>query len=423
VKRDGLTVVHDSHLPSGEVLGFRAEQLRRERTGIHARISLLLDGGILAWDTFNLERSADRIKLANVAWKRIERMEGVKDVLIQASYQDYLHTFCRQAWPTWAGHFRPQLVGDDGDVELETPILSPYIWHESGTIFFAPPGAGKSYTMLAMAQAIDKGVNHLWQVEQTPVCYVNLERGAKRFGNRLKVVNLAIGLPMSERLRITNARGWSLSDVADGIRESVDQDGIRCVFIDSLSRAGYGKLVEDATANSAMDMLNGLGVSWVLVAHSPRQDASHVFGSQMFDAAADVIVQVLSQRKRDGTLGVGLKVTKGNDIAPQEIAIYSLGFDKYGLDSIRPAKKGEFVEIEAEKKGGMVNEVIEWLLHNGPAAAPEVAKGTGYNEKNVSHALSNDPTFLRHGKDGRKVLYVVKETTGRATSEPHEAFR
>ena len=35
---------------------------------------------------------------------------------------------------------------------------------------------------------------------------------------------------------------------------------------------------------------NSLCESWVAIAHTPRADASHVFGSVMFEAAADVVV-------------------------------------------------------------------------------------------------------------------------------------
>jgi hypothetical protein len=39
-----------------------------------------------------------------------------------------------------------------------------------------------------------------------------------------------------------------------------------------------------------------------------------MYGSVHFEAGADVIVQLLSEQLEDGTLGIGLQVTKNNDV-------------------------------------------------------------------------------------------------------------
>ena len=85
-------------------------------------------------------------------------------------------------------------------------------------------------------------------------------------------------------------------------------------MVDSLSRMGYGNLIDNDPANKAMDALNGLSpAAWAVLAHTPRGDETHTFGSQMFDAAADVTVQLMTDDKtKDDSLGIGLRVDKAN---------------------------------------------------------------------------------------------------------------
>lgn len=57
VDERGVRATRD--LESGEVFTFSAEAIRKERTGVHARLSILQDGHLLAYDTFNLERDQE----------------------------------------------------------------------------------------------------------------------------------------------------------------------------------------------------------------------------------------------------------------------------------------------------------------------------------------------------------------------------
>ena len=53
VDAGGVRATRD--LEGGEVFTFDAQAIRKERTGVHARLSILQDGHLLAYDTFNLE--------------------------------------------------------------------------------------------------------------------------------------------------------------------------------------------------------------------------------------------------------------------------------------------------------------------------------------------------------------------------------
>lgn len=60
----------------GQTLSFRAESLRQERTGLHARVSIAYNNQILAWTLCNIERSDERIRLSNQAYEHLKKYLG-----------------------------------------------------------------------------------------------------------------------------------------------------------------------------------------------------------------------------------------------------------------------------------------------------------------------------------------------------------
>ena len=182
------------------------------------------------------------------------------------------------------------------------------------------------------------------------------------------------------------------------------------LFVDSLSRAGQGSLIDDERMNATMDRLNLVAETWVLIAHAPRGDQTHAFGSVMQDAAADLMLQILAQRKEDGTLGVGIQGTKSNDTALPPLTIYAMGFDKYGMSSFRLATAAEFPEIESGRKMGISDQLFQHVLNAGAMDAGAAAAAIGFPRNKISSIFTHDKRFSRTGKDGRKVLYGVEDS-------------
>lgn len=385
-------------MESGFTLAFTATEIRRERTGTHAVVSIFQDLHSVGYDTFNTGRDKDRGHLANAAHSRMG------DGLIDKKRLAYmLDDFCLQIWPKWSQRFRPEELAPDPDhIEPVRFMLEPYIIEAGGTIMFAAPGSGKSYLALLMAQSINAGIGEVWPVSHRRALYVNLERSRQSMERRLALVNQLLGLPLETPLRMLNARGRTLSSVAETIGDEFD-----VLFLDSLSRSGAGSLSADDRMNETMDKLNVLADTWFLVAHAPRQDATHVFGSIMQDAAADLMVRVTSQEKEDGTLGVGLQAIKGNDVRKRPMSVYAMTFDDYGLNDFREALEGEFPDVESEKKMGIGDQLYYHLVNVGDMDAGAAAKELGLQRNKVSSIFANDERFTRTGTDGRKVLYGV----------------
>lgn len=143
-----------------------------------------------------------------------------------------------------------------------------------------------------------------------------------------------------------------------------------------------------------------------------REGAMAISGnSQMQDAAADVMVQLLSEERTDQwgkmILGVGVKGMKANDVRKPPLTIMAYEFDDIGLTGIRKGRPGEFLTIENTSASMDVRgQVDSYLKAEGEASATTIARDTGLNRSVVSNLLRNGPYEPR--RDGRAVLYSVK---------------
>ena len=394
-------------LLSGNTIKLEAEDIRRERTGIHAKVSLYCDSTLLAWDTFNIQRNEERNRLAKSAVDRLP--EGLDALCDAVTLKGYLDLFAAKVWPSYLDSSMGGPLQGLSVLPRQPLILSPYVVSEGGTILFAPAGSGKSYLALAMGVSIDAGIQTIWPCSQVPVLYINIERSASSLQRRLTTVNRALGLPQTRPMLFLNARGASLYDIQDQVKSTINKYKVKIIILDSISRAGMGSLIEDQSANKTIDLLNRLCPTWLGIGHCSRADSDHVFGSVHFDCGADVMVQMLTQEKVD-TLGIGLQITKANDIAKGSLKSYALEFDTEGLKAIRLAKPYEFGELALGKKLSPTTEVTNYLLEKEEASASAIADGLGRNRSNISALLNNSSEFVKTSKDGRTQNWGLRST-------------
>lgn len=400
----------------GIVYTFRAENIHRGPLGISARVSIFDERGFaLAFDLLPLENLRARRDFAREAHSRILDA-AQKKAYVEKDLRIDLDDFCGRVWRVWIARYRSRDIG--GDLTIGPPefLLSPYIVDGAGTILFGPPGRGKSYISLAMAISMDAGCRQLWECDQRKVLFLNLERSEQSIKRRMAAVNLALGLEAERPISMMNARGRRLGDLMEAIREDVREKGIRVIILDSLSRVGLGSLTEDMPANEAMDCLNEMVGTWLALGHTARKDSTHVFGSQMFDAAADVIVQAKSQRVGDDSLGIGLQVMKANDIRYPPFRRLALCFDAHGLSEMREAGDNEFPELLGPAALNLPGELFDYLLEVGRASPTQIAKDTGHARAAISRALQ-DARFMNLGKDGRYTMYGIRQSARPADEE------
>lgn len=397
--------------PLGVVLAFVADDIREERTGVHARLRIMANDKVLVYSSFNVDRDEDRVRLANSAHKQLAAGQGeaaFKNTYPPAYLKNDLDQFCYGLWEAKLQEYAPQMLGG---TLIRTPpdfILEPYIVSGGGTIVFAPPGRGKSYALMLMQVCVDAGLDRFWPIRQAATLFVNLERSSRSVAERLGNVNRLLNLPRTRQMPTINARGRSLLDVAKAAEAHIKTHGTQVVFVDSISRAGGGDLTANESANRIIDTLNRIAPSWVGLAHTPRSDESHLYGSVHFEAGADVVVQLASQQDEEGPLGIGLQIVKSNDVGKRPMWLGALEFDSSGLVLARRARPGEFLDVEGMRKLSMKDAIREHLLDQGPLDAGQIADDLGYDRSNVSRTLANTPSmFARGDKIGRNQRYVV----------------
>ncbi len=365
---------------------FAAEAVRRERNRVHARLTVYVNGANYGWTTCNVERVEDRTRLVKSAYDSFETPEERQAYSLDDMRADF-HHFCQGLWDAWIARDEPEQL--KGELRPPAFILTPYVLENSSTILFAPGGRGKSTLALLMAVSIDAGLQGHWPVAKRKVLFVNLERSRESIRNRIALVNRALGLPVERDLLTLNARGRPFDALVEPLRQAIAKHSAGLVVVDSISRTGYGKLTDDDTANRVIDAGNALGVAMLWIGHTPRADESHLFGSTMFRNGADIEVRLHSQ-SRENVMGLGLEITKANDVRPRPMQVLALEFDDAGLKGVRRSSLGEFPELDANRAPTMAEIIEAYLLENKASTPIQIAKDLGLNPSSVRPLLHRE---------------------------------
>ena len=145
---------------------------------------------MLAYDTFNVTRSEERIRLANRASKA--STNTVKDIYNAEALSHDLDIFCLHLAQRYEEQRFEVVTYDDDDEEpppLQFPVY-PYLVHGGGSIFYAAPGAGKSLTMQAMAIEVAGAGAGLWHAEY--VIAIDEQRNTFCLNGRRSFVTLVL---------------------------------------------------------------------------------------------------------------------------------------------------------------------------------------------------------------------------------------
>lgn len=400
-------IVRKKAIATGSEIVYMADDVRKERTGIHAKVIIQLDDVMLAWTSFNVERDEDRTRLSNSAHKALGEIE--RECWSQYEMKHGLDLFCAALWTESVGRIEVGPMAGSRRQEGPPYLCRPFVMEGGGTIIYAPPGRGKSFSALLMTVSMDAGVSSLFDC-RTPRkgMYINIERDAFSMADRLARINDCLGLPEDRPLHFMNQRGKSLNDIIGAAAKHIDKHGIDFVLLDSISRSGFGDLNENQPVNRIIDAMNGLCPTWAALAHTPRSDESHLYGSVHFDAGMDVGVRLATQSKLSGAVvGVSLSVTKANDGRVGGVPlIYALEFDETGLINVRTPPPGEFLMLEGGKPANDEDALREFLTHYGRADGQEINRETGIAYTEISRIL-NRVDWSRKSKDGKRVFWEV----------------
>lgn len=397
-----LGVQQDIILMSGLPITYTAQDIRRERTGTHAKISIKAQNYTVAYDTFNITRNEDRARLVKSAIKAMPKGAQYDETIIKLGLDDFANIIWDQMVEAQMGKMM------NGATDLRPPLfyLYPYIVDGAGTILYAPAGRGKSFITMLLAVSVDSGRDVIWNVNQAPSLFINIERSEKLVQQRLSRVNRILGLPQDRPMLFLNAKGKSLTAIADAARQTIVKHGVQVIFLDSISRAGAGDLNENLSANQTIDMLNSLCQTWFAIGHTPAHDESKLFGSIHFMAGADIGI-LMSTQESDEALGIGLQIIKANDVKKGQMMNYALEFDDIGLTNARRAQPGEFPELYLAIKQSMENQIWDYLNDVGDATATQIAIAIERPREKVSKILHNSKKFIATEKRGRDQYYGI----------------
>lgn len=414
--KDGGELFIESHpFQDGTTLTLSAQNVRTERTGLHGRIALLRGEVALAYDTFNITRSEDRNRLGKTAYAKLS--PELQAFMPVNTIQHVLDVFCLRVERAHESE-RFQIVEHDPDADLPplTFPLAPYILDGAGTIAFAPPGSLKSYVTQAMAVSLATGHSGLWQVEKRPALYINLERSANSMALRERGILRAMGLAGRSGVSYLHKRGVSLRALSRKVRDWNREHEGGVTFLDSVSRAQLGDtLNSDEAGNAFIDIMNWCAPTWWGIGHTSRDNADHVFGSQMFDAGQDIGIKMSSERPdpKDGETterrGVALEVTKANDMRFPPPSYLAFTFGAYGLTGISKARSTDFPGLAAGVKQSRTTKLFEYVQRLGSVTGSDAALELGLDRGWVSSVFTKSGSYFLAKREGHKLFYAVKE--------------
>ena len=398
-------------------LVMRAEGMRDTYTGLHATLKLMgVKPGspprFLAGTTCNVTRDEERTKLLNTARRQSgeyeERMFGGPEC--KALLKRDFDLFCFSISDTLMAVESPKLVRGEmlGPIDF---LAKPLVLKGGGTILFGPGGAGKSSTGFLAATAVDSGTNGIWGTVATRSLLVNLERPEDTIIRRIFATNGALGLESERPLAVLTARGKTLTGIESVVRRYIQDEGIGFVVLDSISRAGMGKLTDDDTANATVDILNSFGIAWLAIGHTAKDNPNEVFGSIHYANGADIVAKLSSERVGPLELGVRIEITKANDIIFPEPMTLRYTFDEeYGLHDAKIVGPDTYPELSKDTRT-LPQKITDYLLREaGQATATEIAEAMGVDRSAVSRILNSDDRYSKmpNTGGGRAQLYAVR---------------
>ena len=400
----GKGVEYEYELETGHTLLFRTEDFRKQPTGTHGKVFIGIDRRILNYTVLNLDRDEDRVRFVNSAFNMLPPM--VKETLDKGELKHTFDLFCLHGYTEYVGTQKASFLVPLVDRMPPGFLIEPFIIRGGGSILFGPPGKGKSYVAMTIAMAVDAGLTNMFKVTQGRVLFINLERSAESLQRRLLNINMALGIEDSYPLLTLNARGKTLDDVIESVDESIKEHDVKLVILDSISRAGFGDLNDNRPVNKIIDTMNNTCETWLGLAHAPRGDSTHIYGSVHFNPGADIDIQQVSEA-HEQALGIGLNIVKANDVGKKPMMVLGYEFDDIGLTKIWFPKASEFPELMLSRSVSTAEEVYDYLSEIDNATAGEIASSLNKSRSMISSILNSDDRYVATQR-GREKIFGLK---------------
>jgi hypothetical protein len=407
IKTDRDRTWYTRQLIDNKQLEYSLSEFRQQPTGLHGVLEIKLitsENEIpLAYDLINVNRLPDRIRISNAAWRHFTEAQQAK--LPQEVLQSEIASFCRYSYPKLVKTLAPKFV-EGMSPAPPSWLAEGLILKGGGTVLYGEQGRGKSTTALLAAVSVDSGDSSFFNVQHPhSTLFVNLERSAESLSRRLGTINKILGYEESRPLLMLNARGKSLLDLKEVIKESVKTNQVELLVLDSISRTGIGDLTLNKPANDLMNLLNDLCETWIGLGHMPRS-GDNLYGSMMFDAACDILIKLISA-KQENKIGVGLECTKANDVGFPPTSVFEYSYNDFGLSNVTRSTLSEWPGLAEQIEPSTTQVIEDHLRKTGKSTIKDISEATKIGRSTVSTELAKNGKFEGE-KIGRELIYKIK---------------
>ena len=203
-------------------LSIEAENVRMEKTGVHATIDVFVNDVLLGSDVFNVSRLDPRQRLANRAHSQLNG-NGTQ-FLDKPTMNHIMDSFCLGLWDAYSQDSIAAELNIEGELTTPNYLVYPFlIDNGAGTILYGEPAKGKSWFSMMLAQSINHESPEVWEVASGKRCiFVNLERDEEGIRRRMRAVNRALGLSLDAKPLMINRKGWTLQRTMKSIERSLE---------------------------------------------------------------------------------------------------------------------------------------------------------------------------------------------------------
>ena len=293
---------------------FLAENVRYERTGVHAKVAILHNATYLDYDVFNVDRSEDRRRLVLSAQRQFGKANAMRygTEIMKAD----LDRFCLGLEVEWQRRIpMTTLYGlvDDTDPAPPPFLAWPLILAGQPNLLFGERSSAKSLTATILVVSLllppwqgpfrlkirEESIRSLWldwEWGQADIQY-HIQRLCR--GHRVGPIEIAhqpmIG-PLSRNVAL-----------AQRLRQETKAEFMIC---DSVTMAsGVTDLNKPEGAIALYDSIREIGGTWLLLAHTskdPLQQTKTAFGSQVYESQARNVWECVKTEPTGDTIEVGL---------------------------------------------------------------------------------------------------------------------
>lgn len=291
----------------------------------------------------------------------------------------------------------------------------------------APPAFGKTWVVLDLIRACltaGKWLGH-YQVEQTPVMYLDEEMGVARVLPRIQ----KLGIPRNSDLLYTNRFGIKLDNKThrDQIIAAIRKYGVKIVVIDSLTRVhglDEGSNRDMARLYSYMREIMDEGAT-LMICHHDRKggqgDSSvghdRARGAGEIMAAADMVYSV---EKSEGFHKI--VCTKSRLVAEEDAIRMNFVIEDNEDRTLVTLRPANHQEISSRTLDACEEAIVTFLRAYGVANTSDIKSNVKQSDAKVIAALSNLVThgevLTQTGERGSKVYYLKPKQV----FDEHEVF-